>query len=93
MLHSIAADGSQTLISLLSVRSGPNNDIPLPWVQLVLDDLDFMYLHFIEKLKELGSPRVHADSWWAFIKAFPTQWRQLVKALHIQTMALDHAIC
>jgi len=54
----------------------------LPWVRLVLDDLNRLKNFQAQKLAELGLPSGSPAEWAKFMQGYPSQWKQLVKTLH-----------
>lgn len=87
LLGQVVCYGNFQLHSLLATSR--LDGTKLPWVQTVISDLRLLYDHKYNKVSELGDPIIDAEKWWTFIREFPQQWRQLVKGLHITTMALD----
>ena len=89
LLASVLRNGSSRLVALLSARSRDNQ--PLPWVRLISDDLRRLANFHGKKVEELGDPTVHCERWAALITDCPSGWRELVKAVHFNSMEFDVA--
>ena len=88
LLSSLLRSAPPHLISLLSLPAGAAGK-KLPWVQLVLRDLDLFYRFHETRVQELGPPSEHPERWEAFIIRFPGQWKSSVKRLHLPEMQFD----
>ena len=87
LLSQIMRFSNEQMHVLLATRRGDRSR--LPWVQLVLADMHLLFTNCGGKLDELGPPADNAVAWAAFIKAYPSQWAQLVRKLSLSSMPLD----
>ena len=60
------------LRALLAVRDKEGQ--PLPWVQLVVSNLELLKSHVPFKFSELGDPSDDFCVWTRLISYFPVQW-------------------
>jgi hypothetical protein len=58
---------------------------------MVRGDLQRIASFHANKLAELGDPLVRCDEWATMIISFPSEWRELVKSCHYNSMELDVA--
>jgi hypothetical protein len=75
--------------AMLASRADNADKQQLPWVRLVIDDLNRLRQFHIHKLAELGSPSVSPADWVHLMTKYPFQWKQLVKNLHYSTSEYD----
>ena len=64
------------LRSLLSFRGGSGER--LPWVSLLIGDLESLRAAFPNRLSELGSPEQCPEAWADFVSKYPRQWKEIV---------------
>jgi len=89
-LASIVLYAPEQLLALLSARGGSNNEKKLPWVSVIIADLDVFWEFHKTRVHNLGPPRLYPDNWLRFIREYPGQWKALVKMIVIYSMGLDY---
>eukprot|EP00973_Karenia_brevis_P065142 9044142-Karenia_brevis.AAC.1 len=67
-----------SLWALLGCSASAREHCPLPWVNLVLADLQALYAFHDCKLAQLGPPKANTEAWVRFMVSWPFEWRQLV---------------
>ena len=65
---------------MLQVRGGPDKRTALPWVKLIINDMQQLKGFYGQKLAELPDPVTGAHVWFGMISACPSEWHALVVA-------------
>jgi hypothetical protein len=73
-------------VLVAALHQQPNDRI-LPWVKLVLEDLDTLRRR-VGVCQELPPPRDHPNEWSTYIGSCETTWREVVSRLHYV-----HSVC
>ena len=86
LLATVLQQGSSQLHNLLSATYCGKR---LPWVALVLQDLENLKAFHAPKLDALGELCTNAAEWVRCIITYPQWWKTMVSDFALHTMALD----
>mmetsp|Transcript_132726 Transcript_132726/g.264871 ORF Transcript_132726/g.264871 Transcript_132726/m.264871 type:complete len:539 (+) Transcript_132726:2-1618(+) len=73
----VARAGIEPLIALLQQRAKDGSR--LPWVALLIDDLQILKAFHTKLLDELPCPQHDTNAWWEMAKNYPREWKCLVR--------------
>ena len=83
--------GPVEVVAILAVTNRDGKH--MPWTDLIIEDLCFLYTQFKFRLAELGDPRVSAAKWMLAIKSCPADLKELVCLCcdSFRSFSLSHA--
>eukprot|EP00973_Karenia_brevis_P024777 3416074-Karenia_brevis.AAC.1 len=63
----------------------------LPWIKLVVEDLQILHVFHGWHLRDMPDPAVYPDPWIDIMNGYPAEWRQLVSK-YVDTASPNEAM-